>query len=313
MTSVGLSAREEHPAAQVPVGFGNMLALSFVCVVFPLFSHPPIQDFIESRKEVWSAMRVRFLVVAAVPGQAGRVFDRAEEMMAQIAELQLDRQPMSLLWQRGADAALERRMIETFGPGEAAEPGAYGSPQPDWMLHRKPAAKALRRAAKPQPVSLPQGVTIPSLVVDGAVRRPLPSSGEIVSMTDARVFEMDALPAAHEDVLARVTEQSEGSARLLRRATVLSLHGLKDRIGGALDKLKPCCECVVNSSGEAAAKGSPGSSQCGTLRWCENCLTLYWAADRCIHPGLLLDAVLSVLEDGVFADASSSASSTWAP
>ena len=120
-------------------------------------------------------------------------------------------------------------------------------------------------------------------------------------MTDARVFEMDALSPAHEGVLARVTENSEGSTRLLRRATVLSLHGLKDRIGGALDKVKPCCEFVSTSSGEAATRGSIGATQCGALRWCEHCMTVYWAADRCIHPGLLVDAVLSVLEDGVLA------------
>ncbi len=265
----------------------------------------------QSRVAVWAAMKVRFLVIAAVPAQAEREFTRASEVLDQIAEHQLDRQPMTLVWQRGADADLECRIVEKFGGGEAAEPSAYGSPQPAWTLHRKPAAKALRRAANPKPVCLPQGVTIPALVDKGAVLCTLPSSAEVVSMTDARVFEMDALPPTHEGVLARVTENSGGSTRLLRRATVLSLHGLRDRIGGALEKLKPCCEFVDTSSGEAATRGSPGASQCGALRWCEHCMTVYWAADRCIHPGLLLDAVLSVLEDGVLAAASASAPRPW--
>ena len=296
------SAREEQPALQVPMGGGRICCSTVVfawsCLPGP---HAFTQDIMQSRAAVWAAAKVRFLVVAAVPAQAGREFDRAAEVLDLIAELQLDMEPMTLLWQREADGDLERRIVEKFGGGEAAEPSAYGSPQPAWKLHRRPGTQPLRRSGQPRPVCLPEGVSLAAVVDKGAVLCPLPSFAQVAAMVDACVFELDTLPVGHATVLDKVTEARGGTIRLLTRDTLLTLHGVKDLIGGILDKVKPCVEFVVTSSGEASTRGSPGVSHCGTWRWCQPCLSVYWAAERCIHPVLLADAVLSVLEDGVLA------------
>ena len=301
MIPLAPSARKEQPALQVPMGGRiccSTIVFAWSCLPGP---HAFIQDIMQSRAAVWAALKVRFLVVAAVPVEAVLQFQRAAEVLDLIVELQLDMEPMTLLWQRDAVGDLEQRILEKFGGGEAAEPSAYGSAQPSWKLHRRPSAKPLRRSVKPRPVCLPQGVALAALVDKGAVKCALPSYAQVAAMIDARVFELDTLPAGPAGVLLKVSEDSGGASRLLRRDTLLTLHGLRDRIGGVLDKVKPCCEFVVTSSGEASTKGSPGASQCGTLRWCEHCMSVYWAADRCIHPVLLVDAVLSVLEDGVLA------------
>lgn len=262
-----------------------------------------VKELVQQRKLEWEKQQAHFLLVAAAPEGSPRALQRALEMQAFLKQCLPRSRLAAAIFRRDCSGELVHRCTFGFGLGAEVRPAEYGSAQASWYLHRQPGTGPLLRIGRPPAMRLPPRVSVPSLLRDGAVHSSIAPHASLRRILDKKLFEFEGLQEADEEVLKRSSEEIDGGSRLLGRATLLALHGFGDWPQASLvDSLVPCSKQINSATGAPLPPGASFASACGELRWCNSCEQIACAADRTVHPLLLVDALATVLEDGLLGE-----------
>lgn len=282
-------------------------------VKFNVYLHPAavdMKDIFRGRQEQWAADSTCFLLLAAVPSPGCPAAERALEARAFLRQVCPLSSVGMLVFRRGGGSESPRGSEAALGPATPALPSEYKSPQAAWMLHRSPVLGPLRRVARPPAVTLPAGVRVPALRGSDGELLTLPPWSEVRRIVEARLFDMEPLSLRDQELLARMTQEDATGGRLLERAHLLALHGFAEWPQASLaDSVQPCARWINTISGRSVPEGSFAAGKCGALRWCRECQAVCCAADSCVHPIMLIDAIVTVMEDALVAEPRASAAS----
>jgi hypothetical protein len=260
-----------------------------------------MKDLINNKKVEWERQQVHFLLVSVVSPPYSLTMERALEMKSLLHQCLPKSRVASLVFRRGGSGELVERCTAALGVGIEVRPAEYASAQESWMLHREPATGPVMHVSRPPGIKLPAGVTVPALVKDNAIVSSLPAQFLVRSVVEKRIFDVEPLKEADLQILSRMTEHRAGTTRLMHRATVLALHGFVDDWPQAtlVDQLLPCAGMVNPATGGPLPAGASFAAACGSTRWCNQCEQIMSAADRTVHPMLLIDAIATVVVDGL--------------
>jgi len=278
-----------------------------------VYLHPAAvdtKDIFRGRQEHWAADSTCFLLLAAVPAAGCPAAERALEARAYLRQL-CPLSPVGMLvFRRGGGSEPPRGNDVALGPATPALPSEYNSPQAAWLLHRSPMPGPLRRVGRPPAVPLPAGVRVPAPRGADGELLPLPPWSEVRRIVEARLFDMEPLSLRDQEALARVSQEDAAGVRLLERAHLLALHGFAGWPQASLtDAVQPCARWINTVTGRTVPEGAFAAGKCGALRWCRECQAVCSAADICVHPIMLIDAIVTVMEDALVVEPRVSAAS----
>jgi len=282
-------------------------------VKFNVYLHPAAvdtKDIFRGRQEQWAADSTCFLLLAAVPAPGCPAAERALEARAYLRQLCPRSSVGMLVFRRGEGSEAPCGSEAVLGPATPALPSEYNSPQAAWMLHRSPMPGPLRRVGRPPAVALPADVRVPALRGADGELKTLPPWAQVRRIVEARLFDMEPLSLRDQEVLARMSQEDAAGGRLLERAHLLALHGFAEWPQASLaDSVQPCARWINTVTGRSVPEGSFAAGKCGALRWCRECQAVCSAADSCVHPILLIDAIVTVMEDALVVEPRASAAS----
>lgn len=116
---------------------------------------------------------------------------------------------------------------------------------------------------------------------------------------DALIFLADWLREQAAEVLCTVQEDDPQGRQLLSRPVLMALHGFWEQwpTCSMTATALPCDKHINSARGGALPACAFGAEWCGKSRWCAPCTALYASSDLVVHPHLLVDALVTLMEE----------------